>query len=425
MINYDYIVDRLNYIKFSSCRELVHNPHSILRCYISFLLSTVKMIIKGKFKYGKLKKTLVLAPTLNNHKTVSTICDNLNANDYMLVNDFSKIFPWAIVYIHSLLYIFHFHRYYLKKSKDDRRLVRYFFFDYFMAIGLYSTTIKLLKNNPNLKLIVFANDHIVYNRCLIELAPKYGIKTLYTQHASVTEKFPPLTFSYSFLDGMESFEKYQKIGNINGKIFLTGSPRFDNIEDVNIKTEKEFIGIALNDLDSKEMVYDLCQYILQECNKQVVLRPHPALEKDDWSKFEKLKVIMSYPTQESSFQFISRLTLLIANESGIHLDAALMRTPSLLYNFSENEIMDWYSYIKKGLIKHCRTKQEIKLSLEENLIVDLIKIKYYVASFSTPYEKRVGKLIASFIKSYFSNNQQLFIDSTFTKKEGYYIYKEL
>jgi hypothetical protein len=268
--------------------------------------------------------------------------------------------------------------------------------------------------------MVFANDHSMPNRCLITLATKYNIETIYTQHASVTERFPALDFTYSFLDGEESYLKYKNIGNIRGKIFLAGSPRFDKYAQYasNNKDDKK-IGVALSDNDSVEKAIELCHFILSLGGYKIIIRPHPAMTVDLKPLVDSMHGMeVSYPRNETSYEFISKVSLLIANESSIHLDACLLNVPSALFNFSEYSTNDWYSYIKNGLITVCNTYNDVEMAINQHRpVVDAHIVRYYNAAYQTAHFDNVGGLIATFIQCLLAGNEDKYISKYFTKKE--------
>lgn len=427
MKEYTFLLDSLNYIKYSSYKKLGQQSNCLLYCFIRLFFSIAKSLVTGKFRFLKFKKeVLFISPTLNNQKAISPIVKKMNESTYMILDNYYSFYPLALIYLYSLRYIFNFIVYYLSKGCEDRALIRYFFQDFFMTMGFYKVTNIFLKKNPCIKIIVFANDHIMQNLCLIHFARKYNIQTIYTQHASITDRFPSLQFSYSFLDGMESWDKYKKIGGAKGTVFLSGSPRFDIINTIKQKRNlKKRIGIALNIWDSNEIVMQLCTYIQSKCDKTIIVRPHPALEHKDWSSFTDIGIILSLPSKENAFNFISDLDLLIANESSIHLDAALMNVPTILYNFSDNKIVDWYSYIKNGLITVAKSKEDVCKTIFElhRITINKTRVQYFVASFGTIYEGKIGKHIAEFITCLLSNNERNFIDANYIFREDCYILK--
>lgn len=427
MKEYVYLLDSLNYIKYSSYKKLGQKSDNLLHCIVRLFLHIAKSLIVGKLRFLKVEKDILfVAPTLNNQKTILPIVNNLNKDTYIMLDDYNSFYPQALISLYSLRYIFNFIIYYLSKSSEDKALIRYFFQDFFTTIGCYRATNLFLKKNSNIKVIVFANDHIMQNLCLIHFAKKYNIPTIYTQHASITDRFPSLQFTYSFLDGMESWEKYKKIGGVKSTIFLSGSPRFDIIHTIRQKKkQKQSVGIALNMWDSNELVMQLCTYIRSKCDKLIIVRPHPALENKDWSIFTDIGIAISLPSKESAFSFISNLDLLIANESSIHLDAALMNIPTILYNFSENKIVDWYSYIKNGLITIANSKEDVVNTIWglNSINVNKSKVQYYVASFGTLYEGKIGKHIADFIQCLLNNDEWSFIEKNYIFNKDCYVLK--
>ena len=106
------------------------------------------------------------------------------------------------------------------------------------------------------------------------------------QHCSIGYHFPELHFTYSFLDGLETFEKYKRIGEISGVIFLIGNPRFDIISNYkNKKVKSGYIGIASNLLDDEQSIIRTCKYLIDNGYNRIYLRPHPnqELKKLSWS----------------------------------------------------------------------------------------------------------------------------------------------
>lgn len=414
----------LNEIQFC-CRVLVKNPHSLWECYLRFFYNLLRYTMKGHFNIKRWNKIVFIAPSDNNRKSLVPVMKNLPAEDTTLMEKWEEHLSFARIYWYSLFYQLQFIQTYWNLPKRDKPLVRMFWYDFMTAYGTYKVLEQTLLKNKHIEVLVFANDHIMPIRCLLQLADKYQIKTLYTQHASVTEEFPSLSFTYSFLDGIESYTKYRIRGNIKGDVILSGCPRFDLLCTV-VKKETEMVGIALNELDDIEMVRELCHFLSENLQIKIAVRPHPALERLTivWEEFEKEGYGISYPSKETSFEFVSRIKLLIANESGIHLDSVLMKTPSLLYNFSKNQVLDWYSYVKNGLIPYVATKEELLAFIKWGVEVNTTKAKEYNAAFSTPYEGKVSILIADFLKAFCKNEEVYFLQNIFKMNdEGVYEYK--
>ena len=153
----------------------------------------------------------------------------------------------------------------------------------------------------------------------------------------------------------------------------------------------------MNALDCSEKVFNLCNYLKRFYS--VTVRPHPASHSEVFNKIKEAGFDLSDSKQESPFAFLSKIDILVANESGIHLDAALMGVSSLLFNFSNNKVLDWYSFIKSGLIREASTKEELLDYIRQQIKPSAKSIKYYNAAYGTCFEGAVGSLIAEFIIS--------------------------
>ena len=151
-------------------------------------------------------------------------------------------------------------------------------------------------------------------------------------------------------------------------------------------------------LDDFERVKALCESLLAH-GYQLELRPHPRYGTLDTNWLSNKGIGFSDPKAESSFDFINKVDLMVSNESSIHLDAAMMRCPSIVYNFSNNPVLDYYSYIKKGLTTLAENEQQLLSMLEhpKELLPSIEILQYYNASIGTPTESSVGQAIADYI----------------------------
>ena len=257
------------------------------------------------------------------------------------------------------------------------------------------------------KVLVVANDHNTINRCLVEVANRANVKTVYVQHAAVTSKFPPLNFSYAFLDGIDSFEKYVQAGKNKCTVFLSGGVRFDTIPFAKKKQGKDFvIGVALNMLDDKKLVQKLCvdlkEISVENKNIQLVLRPHPSIIMKPWQEWcSENKICFSLPTYENSFDFLNRIDFLISNQSSIHLDSVLCNTPSVIYNMAIRKPEDGYGFIKRGLVREAVSFDELVSYIMnyKSYVFNPIAARYYNSSFRTKFEGHVGEMISDMIDS--------------------------
>lgn len=269
------------------------------------------------------------------------------------------------------------------------------FDDYLNSPGVYDYALKQLKKIKPKSLLV-ANDHVFMTRAYFRAAQKQGIKTIYAQHAPVSNLFPALEFDYAFLDGQETLHKY----TMNGKkkmsdVFFSGSPRFDNIPlipEVNIYD----LGIAINILDNKDKVLNLVKMLV--VNKiNFILRPHPALpDINFWRQYcTENRIGYSDPLVDCPITFISSSKCFVAGDSGLHLEVALCKKISYYFNFQNYGESDCYDFIKEGFVEVKSEKELIDiLTSKERKAISVDKIKYYVANFGTEYWGKSAEVIS-------------------------------
>ena len=90
------------------------------------------------------------------------------------------------------------------RSKGDQRTAFYYVFDtYWFAYGYY-LMVRFILRRTTPKAVVVANDHVMWFQAFVKAAQDEHIPTIYVQHASVTERFPPLSFDYAILEGTDA-----------------------------------------------------------------------------------------------------------------------------------------------------------------------------------------------------------------------------
>ena len=356
------------------------------------------------FKYKSLpvnyKGLVFFGVSLNNRRSLEPIINKVEKNTYLYLNNHVTDVHKRRAWWHSIPYIFSLIKLYRKSNKEDKALIIKYFTRLWTTYGLYKVAGEML-DKYNVKVLVLANDHNDINRCLIFNALEKGIKTVYVQHASVKKGFPRLDFTYSFLDGQESLDKYLYAGKPNGEVYLSGGVRFDFLYGKIVKRNEEVkkIGMAINMLDDFEKVKSLCLFLKKEGYNDLILRPHPRYQHLDSEWLTKNDIAISNPKEESSFDFIANIDFMISNESAIHLDASIMYCPTVLYNMSNNQILDDYNFVKNNLVK---------LAENGNVLLNYIKnkneifpnkevLQYYNASSYSHLEGNLGETIAKFL----------------------------
>lgn len=314
--------------------------------------------------------------------------------------------------------------YFKLKKKSEKKYLMYFnqickayiFVPYFLNL--------LQKSKP--KLIIVSNDHVVNSRSLRISAEILNIKTLYIQHASVTNLFPPLEFDYALLDGNKSFNIYKECNNNikkknllkfklkNCQIFLTGQKK--QILKKNKKNlNKKIIGLAINKLDSFNLVQDLVEKIIK-LNYKCILRTHPSqdlifINKIKNSNFYKKKMFtLSLGDREKISTYFMKIDLLISGNSSIHIEAALGGLPTFYYKLEEKvKKKDYYGFIEEGISKNVDkiTHEMINKSLKdiENSTKRKQSIKKYSSTYSTIWEGYENQLTVNIVKKILNNQE--------------------
>ena len=177
--------------------------------------------------------------------------------------------------------------------------------------------------------------------------------------------------------------------------------------------------------ESIEKVLNISRYIKENLGYNVVIRPHPAEAPHfNFDLFLSEGFTCSQSEKETSFSFLSRLDFLIANRSGIHLDAAIKGIPSVMYNFSDYQVLDWYGFVKKGLIKIAENEEQVVQYIKELKPAPTKVVQYYYAAFGTQLDGHIAKTIAEFIE-FGMYDKERFYDKFFTEeREKVYSIKE-
>ena len=253
--------------------------------------------------------------------------------------------------------------------------------------------------------VVVSNDHTFWNRTIVKAAQDEGILTFYIQHSSVTEKFPPLAFDYACLDGEDALLKYDDSGPSETKVFLTGMPKFDaHFSSLNTSNKVETVGICTNEFDSLESVRDLFTRLRQSAPwLTLVLRPHPSDRRvSEWfSLAADSQLRISDSRKEGAFEFLKGIDVVVAGDSGILLEGALLNVFPMYYDFSDNSL-DFYGFLRAGLIDRRLTQPGQLCQALEDIRNSRPKVrnhaKFYCWTVDTPYDGRSAILTSEIIR---------------------------
>lgn len=276
------------------------------------------------------------------------------------------------------------------------------------AIGFYEVYLeKLRKYRP--ACVVFANDHNADARAMLLAAKKLGIKTAYVQHSSVSNLFPPLLYDLSLLEGQDSLDKYRQCGPVEGQVELVGMPKADRFaafrnQHYSIRT----IGIGCNLMDLTEEVKQLLLHISRDFpSLRIILRPHPR-DKRDYSFIRKISpsISLSDSREQTAFDFLKGLDVLISGNSGIHLEAVLLNVWSIYFNFNPSEkLHDYYGYVAHGMVDAASSYSELKPLLRQGMSQKpdvYLRARYYNATVGTDYDGKSSELALQHLKAFLS-----------------------
>lgn len=373
--------------------------------FISFKSQNNKTVSKPHKKID----ILFFGESINNSLVFNPIINNLYKNDYKLIKDNSD-FPLVKSIYLSIPFLLDLFKEYIRANSINKKIIKLNPFAFLFSYGKFLLAREILeKYNP--KILFMSNDHSPFNRCLLHHSKSMGIKTIYMQHASVSDNFPLLEFDYSLLDGKESFEKYKETSKKNSKVILTGSARYDKFYKTKLNKNSFKIGISLNQFDDFDLVKDLCVNLKKRLNNfQLIIRPHPNMK--DWNRdwFENNNIEYSDSSLIPSNVFLKSLKIQISNVSGIHLDAAMIKVPTVLYQLSKKKIDDQYGYLSQGLIKEAITFEDLLnyIKYPKTLFPKDEIVQYYLASIGSSLEGRVGEFTAKYIYSILNKEEAVF-----------------
>jgi len=339
----------------------------ILKNIVYFLFWRKKLIIK---KEEVKNKTWLLCSSLNNYNSLKFLGKKLEDSIFITTNTYHKKSNLKDInrlsFHYNLIHLNEFPRNFIKVIQQHG----FFGFKIIDVIiessGMINTCLKILQQGKP-KAIVFANDHNLKNRSLLLAAKSLNIPTIYIQHASVSHDFPPLKFDLNLLEGQDSLNKYKMVGEIEGLVKLIGMPKFDGYSQFR-RTQKSIhnIGICTNVLDLKKDIINIIGSLHDTFPKlKITYRPHPNDRRN--IQFPKY-VHISDSKNEMIFDFLKNQDFIIAGNSSLHLEAALINVLSVYYMITpDGRFNDHYGYVKNQLIQKVDNKEELKNYIQTHL----------------------------------------------------------
>ena len=362
-------------------------------------------------------KIIFYAITKNNFDSLYPVYKEIKKYSIMLSSDYrlarnAVLLPQIIPLIISIFLTPVFLKNIFHSAPKVRKRIILYLDDILLSMGFtifVNYYLKLLKP----KAIVFANYHSFPARSLIKSAECMNIPCFYIQHSAITGIFPPIISSYALLEGKDSLKKYYPNGYSKNKVFLIGSPKFDeHKENINTNDRVKKIGICSTPSMNKDQVLKLIEKQKEVfSNDSIIFRPHPSDRITQKYKNQSTIDSVSYsdPLKENTFQFLRNVDAIISGNSSVLLDAAIMNVFPILWRdlnainkYNENEDPnDKYGFVKNGLAIGCDSIDQIN----ECLIVIIdekpnvrSKAKYYVENINTKWDGRSAHFAATIIK---------------------------
>lgn len=369
------------------------------------LLSIRRLKIK---LYKRLPRhhVLIFTFTKNNLDALQPLEEEIDNSSFIGIN--GKVSTVIPMFVADFISIFYFPRLLkeMKRARDYRRQSYRLALDaYWRTYGYYVVCRYMLRRLAPASLVV-SNDHVFWGRTIAKAASDENIPTVYIQHASVTDKFPALAFDYALLDGRDALLKYDRSGRSSAKVFLTGISKYDRYHPFINKTRQvQAVGICTNRYETTETVEALCSQLNKSLSAlRYILRPHPGDERvEAWREVARNHAMdYSDSRKEAAFEFLKRIDVVIAGETNILLEGALLNVYPVYYDF-ENIQLDAYGFLRNGLVDG-RLSQPTELCQTLNRIEKKRpdvreRSKFYCETVDTAFDGRSTALAVALITS--------------------------
>lgn len=406
-----------------------------------FLVKFLKQVVRLHFDVvnpKRFKRFLFIFNTHNQFLAKKVLYQKKINESYSLKNKFlvgrqienSGNIPFWKIYLISMVILPIYWKPFneLYQNVYQKKIDRFnFFYDSIFTISifiLFNFYFKLKKP----EFLVMSNDHSDVNVGILYAAKNHKVKTIYLQHANISELFPKMNFDFAFLYSIKAAQKYQAIGNSNTKFICVGNMKVD--ESLGLNQNRFFdpnnliISLCINSLAELDQFIQLSASLtLLENVKKIKFRMHPSLTRQKVS-LDSDKVIFSDTLNESSFKFFEGVNINIAGNSSIIEEAIMVDTPTIFFDLNKN-LFDYYGYVKDNSV--------IKVAKDINSIVEYIKsynfhisvfdkANLYSSSIGTQYEGRTVEIIENVLESIVQDsfpNQDLMMETSYQLKETY------
>ncbi len=285
----------------------------------------------------------------------------------------------------------------------DRDVFRSRYYNFYRRLGQFNYYLNAFQRSKGtVKAYIASNDHSGLSQVGFVAARKARVPTVYIQHASINENFPPLSAEIAFLDGEDAKEKYLAAGKTETEIHLVGSLKYDPyLKRREIDEQKDLVGVCIgmvyHDINEN---FKLCE-ALEKAGKRFCLRFHPLMDEAVQKRFTDRGWEIS-DKEENAPDFILRCGIIVSGDSNILLEAIILKRQPI-YFASTGVSIDYYGFVKQEICKTaCLTFGEVISQLDEefDLTYHRQKAKRYNETLGTENEGRSTELVIKLMKSY-------------------------
>ena len=260
-------------------------------------------------------------------------------NEKPLGVDFVRYLPalFCSLYV-TLLYLY-------KSSKDEDAITLVNYILYLCTEAFFRRI--FIRLRP--KAVLVANDHSAIPLGFAEAARGLDIKTIYIQHAYITDDFPPLRFNLALLDGQCARDIYAAQGASQTSIVFRGLEGEERSmkTDVLIQGTPLTVGLFLNVFYEEKLKNILMSLENHPGIQRIIVRAHPAYPVN-LSFLECPKVELS-SREKTLWEDADACDVVIGGNSSFHLSVLKYGVPTLYYNDLDYVDYDDYNFVKNNI----------------------------------------------------------------------------
>lgn len=212
----------------------------------------------------------------------------------------------------------------------------------------------------DMRVLCVANDHSPVCMALLFMARKREVKTVYIQHAPVTENFPPLSFELSILYDRASEKCYARAAARRGTfinseiVFLP--PFAEEFERPDLGVGPYKFGICLSYLPNSARIQGLIERLAAHPSvKSVVLRKHPRCAMD-LSRLTRHSCVSLQPKGETADAFFDQVDVVLVPNSGVTIEALHRGCPTFFTPGADDIPDDYYGFVANGIVPEFRAE---------------------------------------------------------------------